>query len=191
MYFVYGFTDLRVQNKIDDTTLPTLNSWYGSHMKWNIKQITPINDNRHAQARNRVRFLRDISHRNKRYSEDPWCYVMEGVVKKTAVNQGARGAAAGTKMTVPIKSRQRNATAARCHPSRGANAWRGQMKCDLIRHSLIPRSFTTYAVTKKNKEPHLIRAAKSYVLFTMDGETTNPTNLTFKTSDNLFNSEHF
>lgn len=124
-------------------------------------------------------------------SEDPWCYVMEGVVKKTVVNQGARGAAAGTKMTVSIKSRQRNATAARCHPSRGANAWRGQMKCDLIRHSLIPRSFTTYAVTKKNKEPHLIRTAKSYVLFTMDGETTNPTNLTFKTSDNLFNSEHF
>lgn len=77
-----------------------------------------------------------------------------------------------------------------CHPSRGGGRLTrtNEVRFDPTptRPPLIPHSFTTYAVAKKNKDPELIRTAKkSYVLFRLrSGRTTDRSNLTFKTSDN-------
>lgn len=70
----------------------------------------------------------------------------------------------GIKMTVSIKSRVR---AVGRHPSGEGGAWRGQMKCDLIRRATTDPTFIRILCSHQEKQrTQLIRTAKkSYVLF--------------------------
>lgn len=103
---------------------------------------------------------------------------------------GGRGRRSAQKCRYQLKAGCAARRAVGCHPSRGGGRLTrtNEVRFDPTptRPPLIPHSFTTYAVAKKNKDPELIRTAKkSYVLFRLrSGRTTDRSNLTFKTSDN-------